>query len=80
MKKTVLRGLGFSVSIDFASKRDKTTEKAMIGAVEGILCNGEFDAIRMFARRHSTHTLYPPLRFSPIHALPLDHYNTHLRE
>jgi hypothetical protein len=34
----------------------------------------------MFARRHSTHTLYLPLRFSPIHALPLDHYNTHLRE
>ena len=49
-------------------------------AVEGILCNVEFDAIRMSARRHSTHTLYLPLRFSPIHALPLDHYNPYLRE
>ena len=52
----------------------------MIGAVEGILCNVEFDAITLFARSHSTHTLYLPLWPAPIHALPLDHDNTHLQE
>jgi len=51
----------------------------MINAVEGILCNVEFDAITLSARRHSTHTQYLPLRSSPIHALPLDHDNTNLR-